>query len=152
MRQSLVFIPSLRDNPKDAEINSHKLLIRGGYIRQVAAGVYSYLPAAFKVIQKIEKIVREELDSVGCSELLMPALQPKELWIESKRWEGRTKESFVLQDRHDRDFLLGPTHEEVITSLVRDYAISHKKLPLGKYDALKIQIVIDFLCDNQFWI
>lgn len=133
MKQSLMFIPTLRDMPKDAEIASHKILLKGGYIKQHVAGVYTYLPLAYKVIKKIENIVREELDKIGCSELLMPALQAKELWMESGRWENYGKELMRINDRHDREFCLGPTHEEVITSVVRDSVTSYKKLPLALY-------------------
>lgn len=133
MKQSLLFSPTLRDVPKDAEALSHKILLKGGYIKQIAAGVYSYLPLGYRVIKKIENIVREELDRIGCSELLMPALNPKDLWVESGRWDQYGKELMRLQDRHERDFCLGPTHEEVITSIVRDSVTSYKKLPLALY-------------------
>ena len=117
MKQSLLFAPTLRDMPKEAEVISHKILLRGGYIKQIAAGVYTYLPLAYRVIKKIENIIREELDNIGCSELLMPALQSKELWMESGRWENYGKELMRINDRHDREFCLGPTHEEVITAV-----------------------------------
>ena len=133
MKQSLLFVPTLRDMPKDAEIASHKILLKGGYVKQHAAGVYTYLPLAYKAIKKIEKIVREELDKIGCSELLMPALQSKDLWVESGRWEKYGPELMRLKDRHERDFCLGPTHEEVITDVVRDSVSSYKKLPLALY-------------------
>ncbi len=133
MKQSLMFIPTLRDMPKDAEIASHKILLKGGYVKQHAAGIYTYLPLAYKVIKKIENIVREELDKIGCSELLMPALQSKDLWVESGRWDNYGKELMRMQDRHDREFCLGPTHEEVITAVVRDSVTSYKKLPLALY-------------------
>lgn len=133
MKQSLMFIPTLRDIPKDAEIASHKILLKGGYIKQHAAGVYTYMPLAYKILKKIENIIREELDKIGCSELLMPALQSKDLWVESGRWEAYGKELMRLQDRHDREFCLGPTHEEVITAVVRDSINSYKKLPLALY-------------------
>lgn len=133
MKQSLMFIPTLRDMPKDAEISSHKILLKGGYIKQHAAGVYTYMPLAYKVIKKIENIIREELDKIGCSELLMPALQSKDLWVESGRWDAYGKELMRMKDRHDREFCLGPTHEEVITSVVRDSVNSYKKLPLALY-------------------
>ena len=133
MKQSLLFAPTLRDMPKEAEVISHKILLRGGYIKQIAAGVYTYLPLAYRVIKKIENIIREELDAIGCSELLMPALQPKDLWDESGRYEKYGAELMRLQDRHERKFCLGPTHEEVITAVVRDYANSYKKLPLALY-------------------
>ena len=133
MKQSLLFAPTLRDMPKEAEVISHKILLRGGYIKQNAAGVYTYLPLGYRVIKKIENIIREELDNIGCSELLMPALQTKDLWVESGRWDAYGKELMRMKDRHDREFCLGPTHEEVITSIVRDFITSYKKLPLALY-------------------
>lgn len=133
MKQSLLFAPTLRDVPKDAEVLSHKILLKGGYIKQIAAGVYTYLPLGYRVIKKIENIIREELDKIGCSELLMTALNPKDLWVESGRWDVYGKELMRIKDRHDRDFCLGPTHEEVITSIVRDNVTSYKKLPLALY-------------------
>src|SRR5690554_2097588 len=128
-----MFIPTLRDFPKDAEIFSHKILLKGGYIKQEVAGIYTYLPLAYKIIKKIENIVREELDKIGCTELLMPALQPKDLWTESGRWNDYGKELMRLKDRHDRDFCLGPTHEEVVTAIGRDTLSSYKKLPVALY-------------------
>ncbi len=133
MKQSLLFVPTLKEAPKDAETKSHKLMSRAGLIKQVASGIYSYLPLGYKVIKKIENIVREELDSIGCSELLMPALQPRDLWEESGRWDKYGDELMRLQDRKERDFCLGPTHEEIITQVVRDYLNSYKKLPLALY-------------------
>ena len=133
MKQSLLFAPTLRDVPKDAEVLSHRILLKGGYIKQIAAGVYTYLPLGYRVIKKIENIVREELDKIGCSELHMPALNPKDLWVESGRWDEYGKELMRLKDRHEREFCLGPTHEEVITSVVRDSVTSYKKLPLALY-------------------
>ena len=133
MKQSLLFAPTLREIPKEAVIKSHQMLLKGGYIKMNAAGIYTYLPLAYKVITKIETIIREELNKIGCSELLMPALQLKELWQESGRWDNYGKEMMRLIDRHDRDFCLGPTHEEVITSVVRDYVTSYKKMPLALY-------------------
>ena len=133
MKQSLLFVPTLRDMPKEAEVVSHKILLRGGYVKQSAAGIYSYLPLGYKIIKKIENIIREELDKIGCSELLMPALQSKDLWVESGRWEAYGKELMRLKDRHERDFCLGPTHEEIVTSIVRDFINSYKKLPLALY-------------------
>ena len=133
MKQSLLFAPTLRDMPKEAEVISHKILLRGGYMKQNAAGIYTYLPLGYKVIKKIENIIRQELDAIGCSELLMPALQPKDLWVESTRWDNYGKELMRMKDRHDRDFCLGPTHEEVITAVVRDFITSYKKLPVALY-------------------
>ncbi|MDD3106327.1 MAG: proline--tRNA ligase [Bacilli bacterium] len=133
MKQTLLFVPTLRETPKEAEVVSHKILLKGGYIKQTAAGIYSYLPLAYRVIKKIEAIIREEMDAMGASELLMPAMQPKDLWVESGRWQAYGKELVRLTDRHDREFCLGPTHEEVITAIVRDYINSYKKLPLALY-------------------
>ncbi|MDW2876907.1 MULTISPECIES: proline--tRNA ligase [Bacillaceae] len=133
MKQSMTLIPTLREVPADAEVRSHQLLLRAGFIRQNAAGVYSYLPMARKVLQKIEAIVREEMDDAGASELLMPALQQAELWQESGRWYTYGPELMRLKDRNDREFALGATHEEVITSLVRDEVKSYKRLPLTLY-------------------
>ncbi len=133
MKQSLLFVPTLRDEPKEAEIISHKYMLRAGYIKQVAAGIYAYLPLALRSLKKIEKIIREELDAIGASELLMPALQPAELWLESGRWNQYGDTLMRLKDRHERDFALGPTHEEVITFLVKDVLNSYKKLPVSLY-------------------
>jgi prolyl-tRNA synthetase len=133
MKQSMSFIPTLREVPADAEIKSHQLLLRAGFIRQNASGVYSYLPLGQRVLQKIETIIREEMNRAGAIELLMPALQQAELWQESGRWYSYGPELMRLKDRHDRDFALGATHEEVITSLVRDEVKSYKRLPLTLY-------------------
>ena len=133
MKQSMTLIPTLREVPADAEIKSHQLLLRAGYIRQNASGVYSYLPLARKVLQKVETIIREEMDQAGAVELLMPALQQAELWQESGRWYTYGPELMRLKDRHDREFALGATHEEVITSLIRDEVKSYKRLPLSLY-------------------
>ena len=133
MKQSLTFIPTLREVPADADVKSHKVLLRAGFIRQNASGVYSYLPLARRVLSKIEQIIREEMEAINAVELLMPALQAAELWQESGRWEAYGPELMRLKDRHDRDFALGATHEEVITTLVRDEIKSYKKLPLSLY-------------------
>ncbi|MEI5906209.1 proline--tRNA ligase [Bacillus spongiae] len=133
MKQSMTLIPTLREIPADAEITSHQLLLRAGYIRQNASGVYSYLPLGKKVLRKIEEIIREEMDHAGAVELLMPALQQAELWQESGRWQTYGSELMRLNDRHGRDFALGATHEEVITSIIRDEVKSYKKLPLVFY-------------------
>ena len=133
MKQSLLFVPTSKDAPKDAEVKSHKLMSRAGLIKQVAAGIYTYLPLGYKVIQNIERIIREELEKIDASELLMPALQPSDLWIESGRWDEYGPELMRLQDRKGRDFCLGPTHEEIITQVVRDYINSYKKLPFALY-------------------
>lgn len=129
----MTLIPTLREVPADADIKSHQLLLRAGYIRQTASGVYTYMPLAKKVLDHIGHIVREEMENAGAAELLMPALQPAELWQESGRWYTYGEELMRLHDRHGRDFALGATHEEVITSLVSDEVQSYKKLPLTLY-------------------
>ena len=133
MKQSMMFIPTLREVPSDAEIRSHQFLLRAGFIKQVAAGVYTYLPLAKRSLHHIETIIREELNVIDGNELLMPALQPKELWDETGRWSVYGSELMRLTDRNSREFALGPTHEEVITDVVRDYLNSYKKLPLTVY-------------------
>jgi len=133
MKQSRLFVPTLKEAPSDAVIISHQLLLRAGFIKQVAAGIYTYLPLGKRVLNKIETIVREEHTKIDCSELLMPALQPKELWDQSGRWADYGAEMMRLKDRHDRDFALGPTHEEVLMTIVKDYLNSYKKLPLSLY-------------------
>ncbi|HSH24982.1 MAG TPA: aminoacyl--tRNA ligase-related protein, partial [Massilibacterium sp.] len=133
MKQNSMLIPTLRDNPSDADIKSHQLLLRAGFIRQNAAGVYSFLPLGNRVLKKVEHIVREEMDRAGAQEVLLPALQPAELWKESGRWEDYGPELMRLKDRHDREFALGATHEEVMTSLMRDEVKSYKKLPMILY-------------------
>jgi prolyl-tRNA synthetase len=133
MLQSKLFVPTLKEAPVGAEVKSHRLLARAGLIKQTASGVYTYLPLGWRVLRNIESIVRDEHDKRGCSELLMPALQPRDLWEESGRWSEYGPELMRLKDRKDRDFLLGPTHEEVITSIVRDHVDSYKKLPLALY-------------------
>ncbi|PXW92495.1 prolyl-tRNA synthetase [Streptohalobacillus salinus] len=133
MRQSKTLIPTLKEVPADADIKSHQLLLRAGYIRQNFSGVYSFLPLGKKVLNTIETVIREEMDAIGGNEVLMPALQAKELWEESGRWDKMGPELMRLKDRHDRDFVLGPTHEEVVTSMVRDEIKSYKKLPITLY-------------------
>jgi len=133
MRQSQMLVPTLKENPADAECASHRYLVRAGFIRQTAAGIYSYLPLGYRVIRKIEAIVRDEMEKAGCVELLMPAMQPAELWHETGRWHVYGPELMRLKDRHGRDFALGATHEELITSLIRDELNSYKKLPMTLY-------------------
>ncbi len=133
MRQSGLLIPTLRDDPGEAEIVSHKLMLRAGLIRKVAAGVYTYLPLGLRVIRKVERIIREELNKAGAQEVLMPIASPAELWQETGRWDFYGKELFRLKDRHERDFCLGPTHEEVITDLVRREIRSYRQLPANFY-------------------
>ena len=130
---SKIFIPTLKDSPQDAEVISHQLMLRAGMIRKVSSGIYTWLPLGLKVLRKIENIVREEMDQSGAQEVLMPMVHPKELWEETKRWDKMGPELLRLKDRHDREFCLGPTHEEVITDLVRNNVKSYKELPLNVY-------------------
>lgn len=130
MKQSKVFIPTLREVPAEAEAISHQLLLKAGLIKQNAAGIYSYLPLATRVLQNISEIIREEMEKIDAVEVVMPVLQQSELWKESGRWEAYGPELMRLKDRNEREFALGPTHEEVITSLVRDELRSYKQLPL----------------------
>lgn len=130
---SKLFVQTLREFPSDAEVISHKMLGRAGYIKKLAPGVYTYMPLMWRVLKKVEKIVREEMDKAGAQELLMPFVQPKELWEESGRWEVYGRELMRLKDRHDRDMCLGPTHEEIITSVARDSLKSYKQLPVNLY-------------------
>lgn len=133
MKQSIVYSPTLREVPSDADIKSHQLLLRGGFIRQNASGIYSFLPLGNKVLQKVANIVREEMNNAGAMEMLMPAMQAQELWEESGRWDNFGPELMRLRDRHGRGFALGATHEEVVTSIVRDELKSYKKLPITLY-------------------
>src|SRR2546427_12665481 len=129
MRWSQLFIPTLRENPADAEVASHQLLVRAGYIRQLAAGIYNYLFLAQRSLLKITQIVREEMDAIGAQEMLLPALHPAELWQESGRWDVMGDNMFRLKDRWGRDLCLGMTHEEVMTSIARGELRSYKQLP-----------------------
>ncbi len=129
MRQSQLLIPTIKENPSDAEVTSHRLMLRAGLIRQVASGLYTWLPLGVLVLRKIEAIVREEMLRSGAQEVLMPVVQPAELWRESQRWDKMGPEMMRLQDRHERDFCLGPTHEEIITDLFRREIHSYKQLP-----------------------
>jgi prolyl-tRNA synthetase len=129
MRLSRYFLPLLRDDPKEAEIVSHRLMLRAGLIRQASAGIYSWLPLGFRVLRKIEEIVREEQDRAGALELLMPTIQPAEIWKESGRYEVYGKEMLRISDRHEREMLYGPTNEELITAIFRDAVKSYKDLP-----------------------
>lgn len=133
MRQSQLFMTTMREVPSEAEVSSHQWMLRGGYIRQTAAGVYSYLPLGRRVLRNIESIVRQEMDAAGAQEMLMPAIQPAELWRDSGRYDVYGAELIRLQDRHEREFVLGPTHEEVITSIVRQEISSYRKLPVNLY-------------------
>lgn len=133
MKQSKVFIPTLKETPNDADSKSHQMMLRAGYIRQMSAGIYSYLPLAYKVLQKINRIIEEEMEKIDAVEMLMPEVIPAELWQESGRYDTYGPELFKLRDRHERDFILGPTHEESFTDLVRDNLNSYKKLPQVLY-------------------
>ena len=133
MRLSQCLIPTMRQDPGEAEVISHRLMLRAGMIRKVAAGIYSYLPLGLRVIRKIETIVREEMNRAGAQELLLPILSPAELWEETGRWEFYGKELVRLQDRHERNFCLGPTHEEIVTDLFRREVRSYRQLPLTLY-------------------
>jgi prolyl-tRNA synthetase len=133
MRQSQFLIPTLKENPADADVVSHKLMLRAGMIRQVASGIYTWLPLGLRVIRKIEQIIREELYASGAQEVLMPVVQPAELWQETGRWDKMGPEMLRLRDRHERDFCLGPTHEEIITDLFRREIQSYRQLPCNFY-------------------
>lgn len=133
MLMSRLFAPTRKEDPADAEIASHKLLIRAGFIRMVARGIYSFLPLGWRSVRKIEQIVREEMDRAGAQEILMPGVQPAELWQESGRWDEYGAQLLRLKDRKGSDFVLGPTHEEVITDLVRNNISSYKQLPVNLY-------------------
>lgn len=133
MRLSKMYMPTLREVPSDAEIPSHQLLLRAGMVRVNVSGIYTYLPLGLRVIKKIEEITRQEMDRAGSQETLLSAVQPKEIWETSGRWDTFGPEMFKLKDRHDRDFCLGPTHEEYFTTLVKDEVKSYKQLPFNLY-------------------
>lgn len=133
MRVSKLYAPTLREVPAEAEVVSHQLMLRAGFMRKAAGGIYTYLPLAWRVLKKIERIVREEMDAKGSQELLMPIVQPAEIWQESGRWDVYGAEMFRLQDRHNRCFCLGPTHEEMVTTLIRGDVRSYRQLPLSVF-------------------
>ena len=133
MRTSQLYAPTLRQTPAEAEVVSHQLMLRAGMIRKAAGGVYTYMPLAWRTLRKIEEIVREEMDAIGGQEISMPIMQPSEMWKETGRWEVYGEEMFRLNDRHGREFCLGPTHEEMVTTLIRDEVRSYKQLPLRLY-------------------
>ena len=133
MRLSEYFLPTLKENPSEAQIVSHRLMLRAGMVRQSAAGIYSWLPLGLRVLKKIEQIVREEQDRAGAIEVLMPTLQPAEIWRESGRYDDYGKEMLRITDRHDRDLLYGPTNEELITQIFRDNVKSYRDLPKNLY-------------------
>lgn len=134
MRLSAYFLPTLKENPTEAQIVSHRLMLRAGMIRQISAGIYAWLPLGHRVLRRIEQIVREEQDAAGAQELLMPTIQPAELWRESGRYEDYGKEMLRIRDRHDREMLFGPTAEEVITDIVRSSVRSYRELPKNLYN------------------
>jgi prolyl-tRNA synthetase len=133
MKLSQYFLPTLKENPIDATVISHQLMVRAGMIRQTASGIYTWLPLGLKVLRKVEKIIKQEMDKSGALEVLMPTIQPAELWIESGRYDAYGKEMLRIKDRHDRDILYGPTHEEVITDIFRKNITSYKDLPKNLY-------------------
>ena len=133
MRYSQYFIPTLKETPADAEVVSHQLMLRAGMIRKVASGIYNYLPLGLRTIRKVEKIVRAEMDSAGALEILMPMANPAELWQESGRWEKYGKELLRFKDRKEAEFCMGPTHEEVVTDIVRREVRSYRQMPLNLY-------------------
>ena len=133
MRTTNFFLATLKETPADAEVISHQLMLRAGMVRQLASGIYSWLPLGLRVLKNVEAIVREEMDKAGALELLLPGVQPAELWQESGRWQDYGPELLRLKDRHQRDFCLGPTHEEVITSIVKNEIRSYRQLPLNLY-------------------
>ncbi len=133
MKLSQYFLPTLKENPIDATVVSHQLMIRAGMIRQTASGIYTWLPLGLKVLRKVEKIIKEEMDKAGALEILMPTIQPAELWIESGRFDAYGKEMLRIKDRHDRDILYGPTHEEVVTDIFRKNITTYKDLPKNLY-------------------
>src|SRR3990170_6194947 len=133
MRYSEMFLPTVREIPADAETVSHQLMVRAGMIKKLTSGIYSYLPLGYRVIRKVEQIVREEMNRAGAQEVYLPVVQPAELWQESGRWELYGKELVRFKDRHDHDYCLGPTHEEVITDLVRHEIKTYRQLPRNLY-------------------
>src|ERR1051326_7891482 len=133
MKFSQLLAPTLKEDPADAEVVSHKLLLRAGMIRQVARGIYDFLPLGLRAVRRVETIVREEMNRAGAQEILMPAVCPAELWQESGRWQKYGPELLRLKDRHDREFCFGPTHEEVVTDIVRRDVRSYRQLPLNLY-------------------
>jgi prolyl-tRNA synthetase len=133
LRLSEYFLPTLKENPSEAQIVSHRLMLRAGMIRQSSAGIYSWLPLGHRVLRRVEQIVREEMDAAGCQELLMPAIQPADLWRESGRYDDYGREMLRITDRHKRDMLFGPTHEEIITDIFRHNIKSYRDLPKNLY-------------------
>src|ERR1700674_6009668 len=133
MRVSRYFLTTLKEAPAEAELASHRLMLRSGMIKRLAAGIYTWLPLGLRVLRKVEAIVREEMNAAGAIELLMPVVQPAELWQESGRWSKYGPELLRFKDRHERDFVAGPTHEEVITDIARRELQSYRQLPVNFY-------------------
>ena len=133
MRATEFFIATEKESPADAVVVSHQLMLRSGMIRKLAAGLYTWLPLGVRTLKKVEKVVREEMNAAGAQEILMPAVQPAELWEETGRWFQYGGELLRLKDRHNRDFCVGPTHEEVVTDLARNNISSYKQLPMNLY-------------------
>jgi prolyl-tRNA synthetase len=133
MKATQTFLATLKEAPSDAEVVSHQLMVRAGLIRKLSAGIYNYLPLGLKVIRKVENIIRDEMNRAGAIELLMPMIQPAELWQETGRWEKMGPELLRIKDRHERDFLIQPTSEEVVTDLARNEIRSYKQLPVNFY-------------------
>ena len=133
MRLTQFFLNTLREAPSEAELTSHQLMLRAGLIKKLGSGLYSWLPLGFRVLKKIENIIREEMERAGALELLMPAIQPAELWSESGRWELFGAQMLKIKDRHEREFCFGPTHEEVITDIARQEIKSYRQLPVNLY-------------------
>ena len=130
---SKMFIPTVKEDPKEAEVISHRLMLRAGFIRKLASGIYTWLPLGLRSLRKVEQFIRDEMNRKGAQEILMPLVQPKELWVESTRWEKYGKELLRFGDRNNRELCLAPTHEEVVTDLVRREVKSYKDLPLTLY-------------------
>ena len=133
MRLTQFFLNTLREAPTEAELTSHRLMLRAGLIKKLGGGLYSWLPLGFRVLKKVENIIREEMERAGALEVLMPAIQPAELWTESGRWAIFGEQMLKIKDRHDRDFCFGPTHEEVITDIARQDIKSYRQLPINLY-------------------
>ena len=133
MRASKFYIATRKESPAEAELLSHQLLVRAGMVRLLGSGLYTIMPLGLRVLKKIEMIIRDELNQAGCIELLMPAIQPADLWKESERWEEFGPQMLKIKDRHEKDFCFGPTHEEVITDIIRKEINSYKQLPINFY-------------------
>ena len=133
MRTSQFYLSTLKEAPNEAELPSHKLMLRAGLIKRLGSGLYTWMPLGLRILRKVEAVVREEMNKAGALELLMPAVQPAELWKETGRWEVFGPQMLKIKDRHDRDFCFGPTHEEVITDIARSEIKSYRQLPINLY-------------------